>query len=148
VGISAKGDPVSIDAIETRLERIRRDKNPSLSLEPAAVREIRDLHRTPGWDRDLRARMALGWLHWYRYLALPEGRDDEDGDAAVEALVPCFVAGGSGTPWPNRFSTISVTELPNLVLGCQNLVDARRAPWPAARARRGTSPRRSWTDRA
>jgi CHAT domain len=96
VGISGKGEPISINAIvaiETRLERIQRDKNPSLSLEPAAVRELRDLRRTPGWERDLQARMALGWLHWYRYLALPEGRDDEDGDAAVEALVPCFVAG-------------------------------------------------------
>lgn len=100
-GIGDNESPVSINAIvavEARLERIRRDKDPAASLEPAAVLAIRDLRRMPGWDRDLRARMALGWLHWYRYLALPEGQDDEDGDAAVEALVPCFVAGMEPMP--------------------------------------------------
>jgi hypothetical protein len=88
----------AIAAVEARLERIQANGDLSASLDPAADRELRDLRRGPGWDRDLRARRAVGWLHWCRYLALPEGRDREDGEAALEALTPCFVAGVEPLP--------------------------------------------------
>jgi tetratricopeptide (TPR) repeat protein len=88
----------AVAAVEARLERIRVSGDLSISLESAAVREMRNLRRVPGWDHDLRARRALGWLHWCRYLALPEGRDMEDGEAALTALLPCFVAGVEPMP--------------------------------------------------
>ena len=34
----------------------------------------------------------LGWLHWYRYYALPAGQDKQDYDAAAELFTQCFVA--------------------------------------------------------
>jgi hypothetical protein len=51
-------------------------------------------------DGDLQARHALGWLHWYRYQALPQGQDRQDLDAAIAMFTPCFVAGADGLPEP------------------------------------------------
>ena len=88
-------NPVSKDAvssIENRVRRILGGARVSESLSPAATADIRNLRSTPGWDRDLRARMALGWLHWFRYEALPAGQDAEEEEAALTALLPCFLA--------------------------------------------------------
>ncbi|MFF5488286.1 CHAT domain-containing protein [Streptomyces virginiae] len=49
-------------------------------------------------DGDVEARFALGWLHWYRYLALPEGQDREDLATAAQAFVPCFLVGAGPLP--------------------------------------------------
>ncbi|MEV5750751.1 CHAT domain-containing protein [Actinoallomurus sp. NPDC052308] len=51
-------------------------------------------------DGDLQSRYLLGWLHWYRYQALPDGQDQQDLAAAVGMLTPCFVADTAGLPEP------------------------------------------------
>jgi CHAT domain len=86
-------DDDAVAAVSARVARIRAGASPAEALSPGAVRDIRRLRATPGWEHDLHARLDLGWLHWYRYEELPAGQDDPEADAAVEALVPCFVAG-------------------------------------------------------
>jgi CHAT domain len=51
-------------------------------------------------DEDLESRSLLGWLHWYRYQALPVGQDQQDLTTAVELFTPCFLAGAGGLPEP------------------------------------------------
>jgi transcriptional regulator with XRE-family HTH domain len=48
----------------------------------------------------LEAKYALGWLYWYRYLALPEGQDISALESCVALLAPCFVAGQAELPEP------------------------------------------------
>ncbi|MFJ4526200.1 CHAT domain-containing protein [Streptomyces sp. NPDC088810] len=73
--------------------------NPSLVLEPQALTEARQLaallRDNPG---DLTVRQALGWLHAARSLALSDGEDGPDRDAAVEAFVPLFLTGAGNIP--------------------------------------------------
>ncbi|MGA5171265.1 CHAT domain-containing protein [Streptomyces lavendulocolor] len=35
----------------------------------------------------------LGWFHWFRYLALPQGADRPELQRAIDEFVPCFLAG-------------------------------------------------------
>jgi hypothetical protein len=70
-------------ALKARLDQVAAAQDPAPVLEPEALNEA---HRLAGLlrddDADIEARVALGWFHWYRYLALPE---DPDGDALHEA---------------------------------------------------------------
>jgi hypothetical protein len=45
---------------------------------------------------------VLGWLHWYRYYALPAGQDKQDYDAAAELFTQCFVARVGGIRGPDE----------------------------------------------
>jgi hypothetical protein len=47
---------------------------------------------------DFESRYVLGWLHLYRYNALPAGQHQQDYDAAMELFMQCFVAGVDGLP--------------------------------------------------
>ncbi|WP_205718515.1 CHAT domain-containing protein [Actinomadura sp. WMMA1423] len=68
-------------------------------LEDAALTEAQQLTATLNDDEvDLEASYLLGWLHWYRYQALPEGRDREDFESAVARFTQCFIHGTSGLP--------------------------------------------------
>ena len=62
-------------AVQARLERVITAQDLSPVLEKTAITEARELARTltddPG---SLPAMYLLGWLHWYRYQALPEGQ--------------------------------------------------------------------------
>ncbi len=49
---------------------------------------------------ELRARFVLGWFHWYRFLALPQGHDENDSLLALHMLTACFIAGADGLPEP------------------------------------------------
>jgi tetratricopeptide (TPR) repeat protein len=52
-------------------------------------------------DRDVPARHALGWLHWYRYQAvLPVIQDGMALAAAVSMFTPCFIADVGPLPEP------------------------------------------------
>jgi len=44
-------------------------------------------------SEDVEARFLLGWLHWHRYMGLPEGQDQDDLDAAIKMFTACFLAG-------------------------------------------------------
>jgi tetratricopeptide (TPR) repeat protein len=84
-------------AVEARLDQIMAARDVSLSLEPGAVRDARQLAESMDED-DREARFLLGWLYWYQYLALPEGQDQEHLHAAVEAFRLCFLTGLDGLP--------------------------------------------------
>jgi tetratricopeptide (TPR) repeat protein len=51
------------------------------------VVEPPDVHG-PEPTQDMAARQALGWYHWFRYQALPEGEDEDELLAAVVVLLP------------------------------------------------------------
>ncbi len=94
-----------LTAVRTRLLRVEDHEDFDAVLTPEAQREARHLARLvdePGADLDMRS--LLGWLHWYRYAALPEGADTEQLDqelsAAANAFAPCFVVGDDDLPEP------------------------------------------------
>ncbi|MEU3956561.1 CHAT domain-containing protein [Streptomyces achromogenes] len=89
-------------AVWHRLQRIADAGDPSPALEPRALAEaqqLTELLRTKTVEfSDVTAWYALGWLHFHRYTALPDGRGGADLDAAVEAFVRPFLAGVSSLP--------------------------------------------------
>src|SRR5947209_12474609 len=84
-------------SVIARLQRIHAAQDPALALEFGALDDAQRLaeilHEDDG---DVEARYALGWLHWYGYLALPEGHDEEHLHKAIQFLTPCFVVGVEG----------------------------------------------------
>lgn len=90
-------------AVWSRLERVDDTGDFSSVKEPQALVEaqrLAELLRAAPDDDDLTAWGMLGWLHWFRHSALPEGDDRADLVAAVEAFTPCFLAGDDGLPEP------------------------------------------------
>ncbi|WP_371551505.1 CHAT domain-containing protein [Streptomyces sp. NBC_00554] len=86
-------------AVEARLQLIDQSHDLSPVLEPEAHREAQELAENHSAG-DLEAQFTLGRFHWYRYHALPEGEDQADLTAAVEAFTVCFAAGIAGLPEP------------------------------------------------
>ncbi|KAA9379164.1 tetratricopeptide repeat protein [Microbispora cellulosiformans] len=90
-----------LQALQERLQRVSATQDPSLVLEQAALTQAARLAETLRGDKtDLQALHLLGWLSWYRYLALPEGQDRADLDTAVDAFTPCFINGSESLPEP------------------------------------------------
>lgn len=90
-----------LSAVRARLDRIATGRDPAPAVEPAAVTESRQLTavlRENGDDREIR--FDLGWLHWYRYHALPPHQRDDELRTAVALFKPCFIAGAEGLPGP------------------------------------------------
>ncbi|GAB7186769.1 hypothetical protein ATKI12_6600 [Kitasatospora sp. Ki12] len=82
------------DAVATRLKRVTEAQDIAPVFEPQAIDDARQLAAVlRDDDGDLGSRYLLGWFHWYRYLGLPEDRDQHDLHAAVARLTPCFIAG-------------------------------------------------------
>ncbi|WP_079423472.1 CHAT domain-containing protein [Streptomyces katrae] len=84
-------------AVWTRINRIAQEESTAPLLEPAALDEARALTEDFA-DGDTEAAYVLGWFHWLRYQALPEGEDEEDFAAAHDAFGLCFVLGVAGLP--------------------------------------------------
>jgi tetratricopeptide (TPR) repeat protein len=83
-------------AVQARLERVARQQDLAPVLEPGAAQQAHELAGLLGDDpEDLDSWLMLGWFHWYRYQALPEGQDRPDLDTAIAVLAHCFL-GGTG----------------------------------------------------
>ncbi|WP_336114934.1 CHAT domain-containing protein [Streptomyces sp. PTD9-10] len=84
-------------ALWTRVNQSEDEENPALLLEPAALDEARAV---AGYyaNGDPDAAYVLGWFHFFRYLALPEGADQDDFEAAHEAFGLCFFLGQPDLP--------------------------------------------------
>ncbi|MGW4905027.1 CHAT domain-containing protein [Streptomyces sp. NPDC004270] len=83
-----------INIVQSRLDRLVRDQDPDVVLEPEALVEARELAALLRSDMpDLEGHHLLGWFHTVRYWALPEGPGQEDREEAVQRFVPCFVFG-------------------------------------------------------
>ncbi|WP_432927352.1 hypothetical protein ACQPZZ_38720 [Microbispora sp. CA-135349] len=91
-----------LQALQERLLRVSATGDPSLVLEQAALAQADQLVAATlhGDEADLEVLHALGWLHWYRYLALPESQRDEDLDTSVGVFTPCFISGRRSGPPP------------------------------------------------
>ncbi|WP_053760566.1 CHAT domain-containing protein [Streptomyces sp. AS58] len=87
-------------AVRARLERVAATRALSPVLEPAAEVERRRLAEAIGDAPDPGARFLLGWLHWYRYQALPRGEDRQDFEAAVTLFTEAFVTGAGADDVP------------------------------------------------
>jgi tetratricopeptide (TPR) repeat protein len=88
-------------AVAARLEQVAAAQDLSPVLEPGALTEARRLTEIlRDDDGDMQTRYVLGWLHWYRYQALPEGQDRQDLNAAIDMFTPCFIVGVEGLPKP------------------------------------------------
>ncbi|MFB6842116.1 CHAT domain-containing protein [Streptomyces sp. NPDC056361] len=93
-----------LSAVWARLRGIAETGDPSLALETQALMEARQLAEVldPGIGDEIhmRAWYAIGWFHFYRYLALPDGQGDADLDTALTAFTPCFLVDVRGLPEP------------------------------------------------
>ncbi|UXY27237.1 CHAT domain-containing tetratricopeptide repeat protein [Streptomyces sp. HUAS TT20] len=140
-------------AVAERLRRVAATRDLTLVLEPGAEDEairltaLLDAHGYEDEDEDengsagdaeypgegesegerkaaLIARHRLGWLHWYRYRALPDDRPAEEErelDAAAAMFTPCLLAGMTSLPEPLRpllihQAVVDATALLELVL--------------------------------
>lgn len=90
-----------VAAVRARLERIAVAHDPALALEPEGLDEARRLAEgLREDDGDIEARLMLGWLYWYQFLVLPQGKDRDTLRQATRALTPCFIAGDERLPEP------------------------------------------------
>ncbi len=88
-------------AVRARLERVSTEQDLSPVLEDSALTEARELERTLIDDHgSLLAMNLLGWLHWYRYQALPDGHDQQDLQVAATMFTSCFINGVGDLPGP------------------------------------------------
>ncbi|MGI9003118.1 MAG: CHAT domain-containing protein [Pseudonocardia sp.] len=88
-------------AVKAQLERIAAEEVPARALMWGARRGARRLARMlRNDDSDLETLYALGWFHWYRYLALPECMGRKALKEAVRTLTPCFIASAEALPEP------------------------------------------------
>ncbi len=90
-----------MQAVKERLERLSTTHDLNPVLEEATLTEARELALTLTDDLDsLPARHLLGWLHWYRSQALPEGHGQQDYQTAITMFTACFVNGIGELPAP------------------------------------------------
>ncbi|MFF0728442.1 CHAT domain-containing protein [Streptomyces sp. NPDC004134] len=94
-------------AVDARVRRVEAGRDLAPAVEAAAAREAAALRAVIGsGEGDDRCLVALGWLHWYRFLAYrSDGADggggaagDAELEAAVGLFVPCFLVDRDGIP--------------------------------------------------
>ncbi|WP_336054703.1 CHAT domain-containing protein [Streptomyces sp. CA2R101] len=86
-----------IAAVGLRLDRMAREQDIGVVLEPEALAESRQLAAILRNDAsDLEGHYALGWLHIFRYRALLGGAGQRDREEAVARFTPCFVFDDAG----------------------------------------------------
>jgi tetratricopeptide (TPR) repeat protein len=73
----------ALKALLARVRRASEQENPAALLSHEARREAAELAALADPDQDLEVATLLGMFHWGRYLALPEGHDQADFDAAA-----------------------------------------------------------------
>ncbi|MEU9204834.1 CHAT domain-containing protein [Streptomyces sp. NPDC048332] len=69
-------------------------------LEPEVSRAARDLERVTDPEHDLSAAQVLGWYHWLRHRALPEGQGRDDLAAAARFFAPVHRVSPQAVPEP------------------------------------------------
>jgi tetratricopeptide (TPR) repeat protein len=69
-------------------------------LDPSVLAEGQRLTEAMDDAGDLEAQYLLGWLHWLRYLVLPEGKDSSDLETSINMFQSCFISGMDGLPEP------------------------------------------------
>jgi hypothetical protein len=89
----------ALRAVNARLERVAATGDLAPVIGPDAINDAR---RLAGFleddDSDLPARLALGFLHWYRHKALPEEFGRQDRATAIMQFARCFIDGAAALP--------------------------------------------------
>lgn len=80
------------------LARIERTREVALALGPSVPALAQLLLEARHSDDDMDVCHALGWLHWFRYLALPQGSDEQELDLALTLFEVCFLDGVENIP--------------------------------------------------
>ncbi|MHB6910207.1 CHAT domain-containing protein [Streptomyces sp. CB02959] len=123
-----------IAVVELRLNRLAREQDPGVVLEPEALVEARQLASILQDDEsDLEGYYLLGWLHVSRYKALPEGAGQRDREEAVAKFTPCFLFGADEEDLPNELLPDVAQRALAFVWRLQQGMSA--PPIPALRAR-------------
>ncbi|MPY51171.1 CHAT domain-containing protein [Streptomyces acidicola] len=123
-----------IAVVGLRLERLAREQDLGVVLEPEALVEARQLAAILRNDEsDLEGHYVLGWLHAFRYRALPEGAGQRDREEAVAKFTPCFVFGADEEDLPDELLPDVAQHALGFVWRIQQGMDA--SPSPALRAR-------------
>ncbi|MGA5872274.1 CHAT domain-containing protein [Streptomyces cinereoruber] len=85
------------------MDRLSREQDLSVVLEPEALVEAHRLAAILQSDvSDLEGHYLLGWLHAFRYRALPDGAGRHDREEAVTKFTPCFVFGAGAEDLPDE----------------------------------------------
>ncbi|MFD5129865.1 CHAT domain-containing protein [Streptomyces olindensis] len=101
----ARGDELEkrIAVVGLRLERLAREQDLAVALEPEALVEARQLAAILRNDEsDLEGYYVLGWLHAFRFRALPEEAGQRDREQAVAKFTPCFLFGAGEEELPDE----------------------------------------------
>lgn len=89
-------------AVQSRLDRLAHEQDLSVVLAPEALTEAQQLAAILRSDAsDLEGHYLLGWLHTFRYRALPEGAGQQDKEEAIAKFAPCFVFGADAADLPD-----------------------------------------------
>ncbi|MEU8805134.1 CHAT domain-containing protein [Streptomyces violaceoruber] len=92
-----------IAVVGLRLERMAREQDLAVVLEPEALVEARQLAAILRNDEsDLEGHYVLGWLHAFRYRTLPEEAGQWDREQAVAKFTPCFLFGAGEEELPDE----------------------------------------------
>ncbi len=85
--------------VRARVERFDVDHDPAAVLDPEAVAELTALLETvPDPTADIEVASAAGWLHWFRYLVLDPGDDEQDLGDALTLFLPVYRARPDAVP--------------------------------------------------
>jgi tetratricopeptide (TPR) repeat protein len=77
--------------VRARVERFNAGQDPAVVLDPEAVAELTALLETvPDPAADIEVAYAAGLLHWFRYLVLEPGHDEQDLRAALTMFLPVY----------------------------------------------------------
>lgn len=123
-----------VAAVGLRLDRLAREQDLGVVLEPEALVEARQLAAILRNDvSDLEGHYALGWLHAFRYQALPEDAGQRDREEAVAKFTPCFVFGAGAEDLPDELLPDVAQHALGFVSRIQQGMNA--SPSPELRAR-------------
>jgi tetratricopeptide (TPR) repeat protein len=86
-------------ALRTRLQRFSTTEDAQVVLDHDALGEVTALISIAP-PNDLEAAQAAGLLHWFRYLVLPAGEDQEDLQQAFLHFAPVYTAYPDAVPEP------------------------------------------------
>uniref|UniRef100_UPI001319CE78 tetratricopeptide repeat protein n=1 Tax=Streptomyces prunicolor TaxID=67348 RepID=UPI001319CE78 len=123
-----------IAVVGLRLERLAREQDLGVVLEPEALAEARQLAAILRNDEsDLEGHYVLGWLYAFRYRALTEGAGQRDREEAVAKFTPCFVFGADEEDLPDELLPDVAQRALSFVWRIQQGMNA--SPSPELRAR-------------
>ncbi|SOE32592.1 Tetratricopeptide repeat-containing protein [Streptomyces sp. OK228] len=92
-----------VASVRLRLGRLTAEENLGVALEPEALVEARRLGEILREDEaGLEAHYLLGWLHAFRYRALPDGAGQTDKAEAIAKFAPCFLFGADAEELPEE----------------------------------------------